>query len=328
MATSQTKRVLELIKRFNNGNTICIDRLINDPSWYNDGVNDPKPMSEKSIRRDLDVIKEYFPQSFELVRGEKGCYRAITTELYNNFLNEDVIALIVQAFNITKQTNLFESLKIDESHKRMLEDKIDKTKDCYMHISKPFESKNLDREILKTLEKAIQYKRHCTIEQNEIQGLKKYELKPYKILFMNENFYLVGENLDENYPFSIFRLSNIVSATFNEKQFHHNQNMINFIKQIQTPFPRYSPNFQENMIRVLVEVAPVKAKLFTVKKHLQSQNIEQKLEDGTIILSFRVTQEKEMEELIKKWIPYMKVLEPFTLKQSIENELKVYLGLV
>ncbi len=42
MATSQTKRVLELIKRFNNGNTICIDRLINDPSWYNDGVNDPK----------------------------------------------------------------------------------------------------------------------------------------------------------------------------------------------------------------------------------------------------------------------------------------------
>ncbi len=51
--------------------------------------------------------------------------------------------------------------------------------------------------------------------------VKKYELRPYKILFMNENFYLVGENLDENYPFSILRLSNIVSATFNEKQFHH-----------------------------------------------------------------------------------------------------------
>ncbi|MCI0501834.1 MAG: WYL domain-containing protein, partial [Epsilonproteobacteria bacterium] len=180
----------------------------------------------------------------------------------------------------------------------------------------------------KTLEKAIHYRRHCTIEQNEPQGVKKYELRPYKILFMNENFYLVGENLDENYPFSILRLSNIVSATFNEKQFHHNQNMVNFIKQIQTPFPKYSPNFQENMIKVLVEVGPNKARLFKAKKHLQSQKIEQELEDGTIILSFTVTQEKEMEELIKKWIPYMKVLEPASLKQSIENELKVYLGLL
>ena len=33
--------------------------------------------SEKTIRRDLDVIKEFFPNAFELIRGgkgETGCY--------------------------------------------------------------------------------------------------------------------------------------------------------------------------------------------------------------------------------------------------------------
>ncbi len=32
MATSQTKRVLELIKRFNEGQKICIDNLQREPA--------------------------------------------------------------------------------------------------------------------------------------------------------------------------------------------------------------------------------------------------------------------------------------------------------
>jgi predicted DNA-binding transcriptional regulator YafY len=43
------------------------------------------------------------------------------------------------------------------------------------------------------------------------------------------------------------------------------------------------------------------------------------------VISYRVTQEYEVEELIKKWIPYVKVLEPLSLIDKIENELKEYL---
>ena len=67
MATNQTKRVLELVKRFNDGQKVYIEALQNDINWWNDTRQEP--MSEKSIRRDLDVIKEYFP--FALVPGEK-----------------------------------------------------------------------------------------------------------------------------------------------------------------------------------------------------------------------------------------------------------------
>jgi hypothetical protein len=61
MATNPQARVLELLKRFNDGKKVCIDILKNDPMW--------KSKSDKTIRRDLDVIKEYFSDSFELIRA-------------------------------------------------------------------------------------------------------------------------------------------------------------------------------------------------------------------------------------------------------------------
>ena len=56
MITNQTVRVLELLKRFNDGKMVKIPELKNDTLW--DGK------SEKTIRRDLDVIKQYFPAGF------------------------------------------------------------------------------------------------------------------------------------------------------------------------------------------------------------------------------------------------------------------------
>lgn len=56
MTTNQTARVLELLKRFNNGEKVCIGTLQQDSLWYG--------KSEKTIRRDLDVIKKYFPEAF------------------------------------------------------------------------------------------------------------------------------------------------------------------------------------------------------------------------------------------------------------------------
>jgi predicted DNA-binding transcriptional regulator YafY len=35
----------------------------------------------------------------------------------------------------------------------------------------------------------------------------------------------------------------------------------------------------------------------------------------------------EIEELIKKWIPFIRVIKPISLKEKIENDLKKYLNL-
>ena len=94
MATNPQARVLELLKRFNDGKKVGIEALQNDTMW--------EGKSEKTIRRDLHVIKEYFENSYELIpggKGEKGTYKAITKELFNNFIDQDTLALM-DKFNL------------------------------------------------------------------------------------------------------------------------------------------------------------------------------------------------------------------------------------
>ena len=322
MATNPQARVLELLKRFNDGKKVCIEALQNDTMWFG--------KSDKTIRRDLDVIKEYFPDSFELIRGgkgEKGCYKAITKNVFNNFLDKDTLALMVQTFNIAQRNNVLEDLNISSDDRKIINAKIKKSKECYEFITKPYETKKGDVQLLKEIERAIDWKRYTTITQREGDSSKEYEVKPYKIVFMNENFYLACESLSEKYPFSIFRLTNIFKIKLHTKTFHINPDIESFIKNMQTPFSKYTPEFRKHLIEVIVEVPRDKARFFKAKKHLASQKVEEEKNDGTLLLTFKVTQEMEVEELIKKWIPHMKVVSPLSLKQKIEDDLKQYLDI-
>ena len=150
------------------------------------------------------------------------------------------------------------------------------------------------------------------------------DVKPYKILFMNDNYYLACE-VDNEYKFSMFRVNKISNLVITDKGFYYNIDIQNFISDIQTPFSRYTENYKENMIKVLLEVDGSKAHFFELKKFLSSQNIEEKLDNGNLLISFTVTQELEVEELIKKWLPYIKVIEPISLDEKIKLEIKKYL---
>lgn len=142
--TKQTRRVLELINRFNKGEKICIEKLISDAQyayenngsetdllWFNaKGGNrkdeKPSPVSEKTIRRDLDIIKHHFPKAFELISGEKGCYKALTKNIFENFLNPEALSLMIQTFNIAQRSNMFDSFDISEEDKKILNKKLRK----------------------------------------------------------------------------------------------------------------------------------------------------------------------------------------------------------
>ena len=143
MATNPQARVLELLKRFNDGKKVGIEALQNDTMWFG--------KSEKTIRRDLDVIKEYFPDSFELIRGgkgEKGTYKAITKDVFNNFMDKDTLALMVQTFNIAQRNNVLEDLNISTDDKKIINAKIKKSKELYEFITKPYETKKGDVKLL------------------------------------------------------------------------------------------------------------------------------------------------------------------------------------
>ena len=148
---------------------------------------------------------------------------------------------------------------------------------------------------------------------------------PYKVIYLEGNYYLACK-VDTPYKFTLFRVSKIRAVNTSTNKFIYNQNMLDFLDYIQTPFSKYSDNFKNTMIKVKVEVDKSKASFFEIRKHLDSQKIIRRLDNGNIIVSFLVTQELEMEELIKKWIPYIKVLEPASLDEKIKHDIKKYLN--
>lgn len=335
MATNQTDRVLELIKRFNDGQKICINQLIEEARedaklgvpnlWIN---SKGKAVSEKSIRRDLDAIKEHFPQGFELIRGgkgEKGCYKAITKQNFENFMNHEALSLMALTFSMASKSDLFETLELNEDDKKIVAKELKKVNEVYEFKNKPFETSKADNKILKVLKHNIEHHK-CVIVEYPVKGKNiKLEVKPYKILFINENFYLACEVEHDEYMFSMYRISKLKTIEETKKTFHTNYELVEFIKDIQTPFATYVPRYKKFLINVVVEIVREKAFFFKQKKHLKSQEILEEKDDGTLVISFQVTQEMEMEELIKKWIPHMKVITPISIKKKIEDDLKRYL---
>ena len=88
------------------------------------------------------------------------------------------------------------------------------------------------------------------------------EVKPYKILLIDENLYLACSN--DKYDFSLFRIAGIKNITEIKKgTFNHDSQIVNFISHIQTAFPKFSPNWSlDKRIRVELEIAKQKAFLF------------------------------------------------------------------
>ena len=318
--TNQTVRVLELLKRFNDGQKVCIDALEKDELW--------EGKSEKTIRRDLEVIKEYFPNSFELIRGgkgERGCYKAITQSTFDNFLKPDALSLLIQTFNIAQRSDLFDSFDMSSDEKKILDSKVNQVNKYYEFKNKPLESKKDDYKLFKKLEQAIELQKYLILEYPDYNGVfEKKEVKPYKIVFIQENFYLACEVEHENYEFSMFRISKIRSTEDTKKTYQKNPDIIDFIKFMQTPFAIYRQDFRKYLIDVVLEVDKSKAFFFHSKKFLRSQTLLDTKENGNLIITYKVTQLREIDALIKQWLPYVKVIEPQELKDQIINELKAY----
>jgi hypothetical protein len=79
-----------------------------------------------------------------------------------------------------------------------------------------------------------------------MDGNIKYqkEIKPYKILFMNDNYYLTAE-VNNDYKYSMFRINNISNVNIENYEFEFDYDLLDFIINIQTPFAKYQENYKE-----------------------------------------------------------------------------------
>lgn len=333
MQANQTTRVLDLLKRFNDNETVCIDTIIAEAQadaddyipniWLN---SKNEPVSDKTIRRVLDVLKPYF--NFELIRGgkgEKGHYKAVTKQVFENFMTPETLSLMALTFSMASKSDLFENFNLNEDDKKLISKELKNVNKVYEFKNKPFETTEADKNILRSLEHSIKFGKCVIIEYPDQGQMKKTEVKPYKILFMNENFYLACEVEHEDYMFSMYRISKIKTVEQTSKTFRTHPDIADFIKDIQTPFAIYVPDYKRFAKEVILEVDRSKAYFFKAKKHLKSQEVLETKENGNILVKYKVTQTLEAEALIKAWLPHVRVVKPLSLKQKIEDELREYL---
>lgn len=76
---------------------------------------------------------------------------------------------------------------------------------------------------------------------------------------------------------------------------------------------------------VVIKVYPEIAHYFEHRSFLQSQVITDTFEDGSLLVSFEVTHDEDIDNIIKAWLPHLEVLRPERFRQKIIDELEGYL---
>ena len=91
-----------------------------------------------------------------------------------------------------------------------------------------------------------------------------------------------------------------------------------FIKTIQTPWATFGKD------EVLIQLRIYKSirRYFLLKDYLPSQKLIKTYDNGDILVNYRVSNLREIEELIIKWLPNIEIIEPRHLKKKIQKRLQ------
>ena len=170
--------------------------------------------------------------------------------------------------------------------------------------------------LTKILENSIKHRNVLLLDLRH----KKVEVEPYKIANFDGFWYLFGKELEDN-KVKTYMLKNIYKATVLDKHF---QTSTEQIEQVLNHV--HSAWFDDGeAYTVKIQVEPEVAHYFKNKEFLQSQEITKEYSDGSLEILFEITHFEDIDNIIKAWLPHVKVLEPLEYKEAIRKELEDYL---
>ncbi len=178
------------------------------------------------------------------------------------------------------------------------------------------EDLDVDSPLVSHLEALIENKERAKIDfTNESK-----ELELYKIAAFDGFWYLFAKDVEAD-KIKTFRLSDI-------KKIHpldsYHKTSSDFIERLLQNV--HSAFFEEgNTFKVVVKVYPEIAHYFKKRDFLDSQEIQEELEDGSLVVSFTVSHDEDIDNIIKSWLPHIEILKPQRFRDKLHNELKEYL---
>lgn len=175
---------------------------------------------------------------------------------------------------------------------------------------------DIDSILINTLEEAINTRRIVRIETSE----KSFSVEAYRIVSFDGIWYLYARDKHTN-RLKTWLVSKLKNAhTTDERHDTHPRMIERMLDHTHTAWFEEGGEFE-----VVVEIDPSIAHLFELKKFLNSQEILENRDDGSLIVSFDVSSDEDVDNLIKSWLPHIKVLSPERFRDKIRDELKNYL---
>lgn len=179
-----------------------------------------------------------------------------------------------------------------------------------------FEDIDIDSRNIEILEDAIKLQNKVSI--GCLVGEK--EVEPYKITAYDGIWYLFGKDKDDN-KIKTFMIRNLSDVKLLNKKYKTSQKQIEkILKNTHSAWYEDGQTF-----KVTIKVDKKISTYFKQKEFLQSQVIEDELKNGSLIVSFQVSHDEDIDNMIKSWLPHIEVLEPLRFRNKIKKELKEYL---
>ena len=251
--------------------------------------------------------------NFPIIKNDEGKFMfGYGFTLNKSLLNNDEMMLVSLALSQFTDVSDFDKLK-DSALKKLLNPS---TFNPYFIKQDDLEDIDIESNMIEELEEAIKLQNHIDI----IGTRGNIIVEPYKIAAYDGIWYLVAKDeLDQKTK--TFMLSRIQKIETLQNKHKVSQK---YIEQVLDK--THSAWFEEgNCFEVKIKVYKNIAHYFKQRDFLQSQIIEEELDDGSLIVSFEVSHDEDIDNIIKSWLPDIEVLEPKRYANKIKKELINYL---
>jgi len=161
------------------------------------------------------------------------------------------------------------------------------------------------------------------IEENFVLQIKytgiDISIEPYKITNFDGIWYLFAKDTAEE-KIKTYMLSKISHIRITKHIFKPIENIDTLLNGV------HSAWFNDgNSFEVIIKVSPEVADFFKLRKHLSSQKILNTFSDGSLHISFEISHDEDLDNLVKSWLPHIEVLSPLSFRERISRELRQYL---
>lgn len=271
-------------------------------------------VSPRTVQRDIVLLNT---TGFPIISLEKGYHSFMEGfSLKKMMLTREEASLLSFLHDISRSLGG----KFEDSFSSILKKVISKEQDSAFYVKLPKGSKiSKDFPYIKELEEAVKDNIKIVLDYKTPEKEGDYRVCPLKILFFDGFWYLLAQVDGKDWIIK-FRLENIKKIELLDEYFTPPRNLNTFLDQ--------SVNIwftEKRDKQVVLKVDKEAAKYFKQQVYFPLQKITKENRDGSLRIETKICRNEEILRIIFRWIPYVHVVKPKSLKIEVEEIVKGYL---